>query len=203
MSHNPVQWVEELSQFIGFDMDLVTPPPQQRTNNIFHCGVCLGFPRNPRYIGCRHIMCNRCFLQLQQPKCPTCRNRITGHFLIGNMYGSDAYEDYVGHRIRCRLSNKECGFADDPITLNDHQQGCSNTPWINATCGHYIANGDRALHEQYHQWERGIVHISQFLLVYLNYNNLSNYSCLFRSRVSTADAEKTQCEQPFAGGNAE
>ena len=152
---NPVPFVEDVSLKTGFDLDYVTPPRTLQSNYIFQCGVCLGLPRDPMLIGCRHLLCNQCERSLHDKRCPICR---TPFVHASTLRGSHpAFGDYMGHRVRCRMSERECGHVGNPIDVADHQGGCVNTPWIHPACGHHVSPFDRSRHEQYHQWERGII----------------------------------------------
>ena len=148
---NPVPWVEEVDHLICFDMNYVTVPTteQLQTNLIFQCGVSLGLPRDPLHVGCRHIICRRCYKQLPRQRCPICRNRISRRRSLNLR----ELEDYRKYKVKCKIGGLVCGYQSDPFEMEYHQEDCINTPWIHSPCGHYVGVADVALHLRYHEWE--------------------------------------------------
>ena len=155
---NPFPFVEELTTVTGFDMDLVTEPTTRLSQHNLVCPVCMGLARDPYTIDCRHVLCWLCVSHLQSKRCPTCRHAFKTPKKL-NHGPQPPIDDYMAHRVRCRLNGIECGFEGNPVEVDDHQEDCVNTPWINGGCGHYVAPTDFEIHRQYHEWEDGMCSI--------------------------------------------
>ena len=102
---------------------IVDMNPAQKTQYIFHCGVCGAFPRGPATIGCRHVICWKCALKLlefadvgEDAKCPFCRNTFSNFTLQKGTGSNRLMHDYCQHKIRC-----SCGKEADPKEMHNHQ----------------------------------------------------------------------------------
>ena len=155
---NPYRFTDDETQITGFDMDLVTEPARRQSNYDFICAVCLGLARDPRDIGCRHVMCTACFRKLKEDDhnkthCPQCRREI---IFKNNRLNLQGQRDYNAHRVRCRFGTFECGFEGHPEEVDLHQEGCVNTPWIHRPCNHRVIPAEHEAHRLWHEWDHGM-----------------------------------------------
>ena len=149
-SSSASDWHEDVSLVTGFDSDIVTPPAQLTSNMIFQCGVCLSLPRDPMRLSCRHLICSECLRKLAEKRCPHCRTPFENAHKLASTH--PGFEDFLAHRVRCRLNGRECGFVGDPVEVDDHQHGdCINAPWIDSRCRHFVSPWERSAHAAFHQ----------------------------------------------------
>ena len=151
---NPYNFEEDSTLKSGFDMEVVTRPAQLSSNYIFECGVCFGLPRMPVSLGCRHVICDKCAQRLSPRRCPVCRHVFAHTQWLVEI--EEAWRDYKRYRVKCAFRYGQCGFEGNPVEVNNHQDECVNHPWYVSHCGHHVADRDTRLHDQYHEWERGM-----------------------------------------------